>query len=184
MLSQELEDSLWDQVLTQKLSVTKLEPPSVLEVKTKIPANKKKWYFDDSDDELEEEKRNEIKERSPEARQEAARSIGRSLLSDTWGAGGTYGDQCDDDDIDDDDHVHGRVINRRSSTGSSQSRRRATSPPLLREDEEEDVHEVNKKTPDEDSTFTHAVDDMFNATMVQEHVYTVCVCKTSNDFLI
>jgi hypothetical protein len=184
VLSPELEESLWEQVETKKLSVTKLETPSALEVRTRIPAGKKKWYFDDSDDDEKEEsdispKKDPVSIASRQELAQAARSIGRSLLSDTWGSSGQHSDS-------DSDEEGGltSTTKRRSSTGSS-SRRHKLSPklvPLGDEGDEVDEDDDNAaaariKTTDEISAmFKKAVEDMFNATTVffVSFIYILC----------
>jgi hypothetical protein len=180
-----LEESLWEQVETKKLSVTKLETPSPLEVRTRIPAGKKKWYFDDSDDDEKEEsdispKKDPVSIASRQELAQAARSIGRSLLSDTWGSG-----QHSDSDSDEEGGLTS-TNRRRSSTGSS-SRRHKLSPKLVPLGDEDEVDDDDNaaariKTTDEISAmFKKAVEDMFNATMVyfvskyvHKYIYILC----------
>jgi hypothetical protein len=70
-LSYESEQSMWGEEKKGRVNVSHLAAPSALDVRLRIPKERMKWHFDDSDDEEEEEARAEVAAKSAQAAKEA-----------------------------------------------------------------------------------------------------------------
>jgi hypothetical protein len=103
VLSPHAEASLWAEAAQRRLNVTRVQNPTVAELRRSLPAARKQWYFDDSDDEAEDAKR-EVAAAAAKAAarlaaaaaQEAARRQARvhSMLSASQAS---WGDDSDTD---------------------------------------------------------------------------------------